>query len=266
LERTLDAAAAAWQNFHTVYQKLGPPLRPSLSDVKSFARATVGCKRILLLGVTPELTRLGQELTAIDNSEQMLDKVWPGDDHHRKAVLGDWTKLPFSGSSFDAVVGDGSLNSAPEHIDGVIREARRVLTPGGILVLRVFCSPDQPESLADIEYDGAIYAETNIHALKWRIAMALARNNDRRTVPVEAILDAFNRLFPDRALLARTAGWAATDIATIDAYRGASHSLSFPTLTETLKLTEETFRCPRVHVATGYPLAELCPTISWISA
>ena len=85
----------------------------------------------MLLGVTPELSVLGSELTAVDNSPGMLAQVWPGDQPLRRAILGDWTDLPFADATFDAAIGDGSLNAAPELVDEVLAEANRVLAPGG---------------------------------------------------------------------------------------------------------------------------------------
>jgi hypothetical protein len=84
-----------WRNFAGVYGRLRPPLRPSPIDVANLSRAiSHDDKRILLLGVTPELSVLGRELTAVDNSPSMLARVWPGDQTLRRAVIGDWTNLP----------------------------------------------------------------------------------------------------------------------------------------------------------------------------
>jgi ubiquinone/menaquinone biosynthesis C-methylase UbiE len=60
----------------------------------------------------------------------------------RRAILGDWTRLPFAAESFDAVIGDASLNAAPEHGDQIVAEARRVLTKGGKVVERFLPEED----------------------------------------------------------------------------------------------------------------------------
>jgi hypothetical protein len=59
----------------------------------------------MLLGVTPQLAGLGGDLVAVDNSPKMLAQVWPGDAADRRAILADWTALPFAAGEFDAVIG-----------------------------------------------------------------------------------------------------------------------------------------------------------------
>lgn len=260
----LDPPAGEWRNFAGVFHRLASPLRPSPGDVARISRAIAGRdRRLLLLGVTPELARLGGELIAIDMSPRMLAAVWPGDDDAHRAMLGDWTHLPFADRAFDAVIGDGSLNSAPEHFGAVLAEVRRVLAPGGCAVFRAFCSPDRTESLAAIAADVAAGWPGNVHALKWRVAMSLAAERDQAIVPVTAILAAFDATFPDRAALAAATGWAEDEIATLDAYRGADHSLGFPTLSRLREIGAAHFSACGVHPATGYPLAERCPVIAW---
>lgn len=253
-----------WRNFAGVYGRLGPPLRPSPADVANVAKAIAGTdRRVLLFGVTPELSALGDELVAVDNSPRMLAAIWPGDRDGRRALLADWTRLPFEDGAFDAVIGDGSLNSAPGQVEQVLAEARRVLAPGGRAVFRAFCSPETPERLDAIRSDADGGRDGNFHALKWRIAMALAAGEADAIVPVRKILAAFDELFPDRDALAARTGWSKDAIATIDAYQQADHSLGFPTLAQLLKLGERFFGPAEVLHGAGYPLAERCPTIAW---
>jgi len=251
-----------WRNFASVYKRLGPPLRPSRSDVERIAEAlSAEPVRLLLLGVTPELSVLGRELTAVDNSPKMLADVWPGDRPNRRAMIGDWADLPFADSTFDAVIGDGCLNSAPDHVEQVIDEAARVIGPNGKFVTRAFCAPAQPESLSAIEND-PMGEGGSFHALKWRIAMSLAPSRPRAAVLVSDILAAFNSMFPDRSKLASECGWSLEDIATIDAYERADHKLGFPTLESFVALSERCFSHVRVIEAAAYPLADRCPTIA----
>jgi SAM-dependent methyltransferase len=251
-----------WRNFAGVYGRLRPPLRPSPIDVANLSRAiSHDDKRILLLGVTPELSVLGRELTAVDNSPSMLARVWPGDQTLRRAVIGDWTNLPFADATFDAAIGDGSLNSAPEVVDEVLAEVKRVLVPEGKAAFRLFCAPEEPETLESIADDLGAGWPGNLHALKWRIAMTLAASKPRAIVPVQEILVAFNRMFPDRTRLAAGTGWSPDDIATLDAYVGADHSLGFPTLSTLLRVIKRHFSDVSVVAASGYPLAGRCPTV-----
>lgn len=251
-----------WRNFASVYQRLGPPLRPSASDVESVRQALpADARRVLLLGVTPELSVLGRELIAVDNSPRMLADVWPGDGPNRRAMIADWTDLPFGDSAFEAVIGDGCLNSAPEHVEPVLDEAARVIAPDGKFIFRAFCAPAQPESLSAIE-DDPTGIGGNFHALKWRIAMALAPSRANAAVLVSDILAAFDTMFPDRPKLAVRCGWSLEEIATIDAYEGADHKLGFPTVESFVTLLRPRFSDVRVIEAAGYPLADRCPTIA----
>jgi SAM-dependent methyltransferase len=259
-----ETSTRLWRNFPGVFGKLRPPLRPSPGDVANIERGMAGGGgRVLLLGVTPELSTLGNELIAIDNSPRMIEIVWPGDDHRRRAMVGDWTQLPFDDGAFDAVIGDGSINSAPEVMEQVIREARRVLRPGGRAVFRMFCSPEKPESLDAIREDVELGRSGNLHALKWRIAMSLAAATPNRIVAVQTILQRFDELFPDRTELAARTGWSLEEIATLDAYSGADHSMGFPTVSEIRDLAAPHLTHVSVMAGSGYPLAERCPTLVW---
>jgi SAM-dependent methyltransferase len=251
-----------WRNFPGVHGKLRPPLRPSPGDVDNIRRAIDGSEeRVLLLGVTPELSVLGRQLIAVDNSPRMIADVWPGDRPDRRAMLADWTDLPFSSGSFDSVIGDASLNAAPDVVEQVVAEARRVLVPRGKAAFRLFCAPEHPESLDSIRTEVASGWSGNLHALKWRIAMTLAASKPAAAVPVRQILEAFDRMFPDRAELSASTGWPVEDIATLDAYAGAGHSLGFPTLSAFRTLLERHFSAVSIRPATAYPLAERCPTV-----
>ena len=253
-----------WRNFAGVHARLRPPLRPAPSDVAAFRAAIEGSDaRVLLLGVTPELSVLGAQLTAVDNSPRMLARVWPGDRAGRRAMLGDWSALPFEDGAFDAVIGDGSLNSAPGQLQAIFGEIGRVLAPGGKAVFRLFASPETPETLEGIASDVTDGWGGNVHALKWRIAMALAAREPDAIVAVRDILAAFDRLFPDRASLAAQTGWGLEEIDTLDAYLGADHSLAFPTASRMIELASPYFSDTRVLDSHGYPLAERCPTVVW---
>lgn len=256
-----------WKNFAGVFDKLGPPLRPSPSDVANVERGMAGLDgHVLLLGVTPELAVLGKQLVAVDNSPRMIERVWPGDTERRRAMVGDWTELPFEDRIFDAVIGDGSLNSAPEVMEQVLREVARVLRPGGHAAFRIFSSPETPETLGQIERDLDQGWPGNLHALKWRIAMSLAASMPNSIIPVRTILQSFNEMFPDRPRLAARAGWPLEEIATLDAYCGADHAMGFPTLPAILDLAAPHLVHPSVLPGAGYPLAERCPTVVWSAA
>lgn len=256
-----------WPHFPDVFEKLRPPLRPTAGDIAHVRAALKGRnKSVLLLGVTPELSEVGDRLFAVDNSARMIAEIWPGDTDRCQAILADWTDLPFEDAIFDAVIGDGSLNSAAQQVEDVFREIRRVLLPRGKAIFRTFCSPDAPEKLPSIKQEVEAGWDGNIHAIKWRIAMAISSSMGDAIVPVRTILATFDEMFPDRAHLGSLTGWSADEISTLDAYDGADHSLGFPTLKGILDLASPFFSRAVVVRSAGYPLAERCPTIIWSAA
>lgn len=252
-----------WRNFPGVYNRLAPPLRPAPGDVE-LMRAAIAPHddQTLLLGVTPGIATLGQNLIAVEGSRAMIDRLWPGDQPDRRALVGDWTALPFEAGRFGAVIGDGALNSVANGLDSLIDEIARVLRGGGIAAQRIFASPDDRESLDAVRGDAFNGRIGNVHALKWRIAMATADAPDF-LVAVKDILDAFNAMFPDRAELASVTGWDRSAIDTLDAYVGAWHSLCFPTRKAVQELGNGRFASCRFVESEGYPLAERCPLIVW---
>lgn len=252
-----------WRNFPGVYKRLAPPLRPAPGDVERMRAAISGHDgHCLLLGVTPGIAALGQDLTAVEGSRAMIDRLWPGDGPDRRATVGDWTDLPFASGQFDSVIGDGALNSVAGGLDSLIGEIARVLREDGIAAQRVFASPDDRESLETVRDDALGGRIGNVHALKWRIAMAIAEAPDY-LVSVADILAAFNTMFPDRHELASVTGWDRLEIDTLDAYVGAWHSLCFPTREALHEKGGDRFASFRIVESEGYPLAERCPLIVW---
>ena len=252
-----------WRNFPGVYNRLAPPLRPAPSDVERMRAAIAPHDdQTLLLGVTPGIASLGQNLIAVEGSRAMIDRLWPGDQSDRRALVGDWTALPFEAGGFGAVIGDGALNSVANGLDSLIDEIARVLRGGGIAAQRIFASPEDREPLEAVRGDALNGRIGNVHALKWRIAMAIADAPDY-LVAVADILDAFNAMFPDRAELASVTGWDRSAIDTLDAYVGAWHSLCFPTRAAVRELGTGRFATCRFVESEGYPLAERCPLVVW---
>ena len=254
---------APWRNFPSVYNRLAPPLRPAPSDAERMRAAiSLHDDQTLLLGVTPGIASLGQNLIAVEGSRAMIDRLWPGDQPDRRALVGDWTALPFEAGRFGSVIGDGALNSVASGLESLIDEIARVLRECGIAAQRVFASPDDRESLETVRDDALGGRIGNVHALKWRLAMAIAEAPDY-LVPVADILSTFNAMFPDRSELASITGWDPVEIDTLDAYVGAWHSLCFPTRGALQDIGAGRFATLRFVESEGYPLAECCPLIVW---
>lgn len=76
----------------------------------------------------------GAERTVVDASRGMLQQARR---HGVGAVQGDAAHLPVRTSSVDAVLVVDALHHIPDQV-GTLREAARVLRPGGVLVVREF--------------------------------------------------------------------------------------------------------------------------------
>lgn len=254
------AGADDWSHFHRRLDRLTLPQRP---DARIAARVAAEIaahdERVLLLGVTRELAGLGRDLTAVDYNPEQIERVWIGDRPDRRALLADWRGMTFPAGRFTAAIGDGSFSALtwPQGCTETLARIGDALEPGGRLVVRCFLAPDEPEPVERVA--GAVFsgAEPCFHALKWRLAMALA--NGERNVLVADIYDAFERAFPDRAALARLTGWDGATINLIDAYRDSALVYSFPTRAEMLRALPDAFRNARFVSSGRYPLSERCP-------
>jgi hypothetical protein len=143
----------------------------------------------------------------------------------------------------------------------MLREAAHVLMPGGRLVARVFASPEAGESLGVVRAAVDSGEVGSVHALKWRIAMAIAHERGETNVFVREIRDQFERWFPDRAALAAALGWPREEIDTIDMYAGSDARYSFATRRQFLEIVPSEFTSARFVEAGSYELAERCPLL-----
>ena len=250
-----------WDEQARQWSRIASPLRPHGDDICNLRRALSNTTGLhLLLGVTPEYSSLFDRVLAVDNSAAMIGALWPGDSPGRDAVLGDWMHLPLKEGSCAASIGDGSLNffSCPSEYGLLFNQVRRVLAPGGRLALRVFARPAEWETCAAVCADAMRARIGSFHAFKWRLAMAMAAEAGGSNVRVAEIRLVFMRLLPDREQLAAASGWNAEDIGTIDAYKDATASYSFPLLSEVRASFAQYFR--EIDLMYGsYELSERCP-------
>jgi SAM-dependent methyltransferase len=249
-------------------------LRPGPEDLAVVAEAAAGWQaahpdarlRALILGVTPELATLAwppqTTVTAVDQSPGMIRHVWPGAPD--RALCADWRRLPLPDGAVDLIAGDGccSLLPFPDEVHALAAELRRVLTPGGIYVLRAFVQPEAREDLAAV--GAALWSGRigNFHVFKWRLVMSL-QPSTARGVQLADVWDAWHALCPDPDALAEARGWPLSTITTIDSYRGAPAVYRFPTLAELRAVLSANFTEVACHTPT-YELGERCPTLVWV--
>ncbi|MFH1604888.1 MAG: methyltransferase domain-containing protein [Pseudomonadota bacterium] len=253
--------ASHWDDHAAQWNLLASPLRPHEDDVGNLRQALPNIGGLhFLLGVTPEYGKLIDRIIAIDHNAPMIRAVWLREVRGKSAVQADWLHLPFGDDSCDACIGDGSLNvfSYPSQYGLLFEQVRRVLRPGGQLALRVFVRPDAGETCETVCARAMRAASGNFHAFKWRLAMAIAAESGDSNVRVAEIRQVFMRLLPDRERLAAASGWPLEQIATIDAYKDAAASYSFPTLAQVRGSLPPEFE--EIDLLYGsYELAQCCP-------
>ena len=257
-------ANTSWAVFHQRWARLQPPLRPH-ADVCTAVRTLLRGHdtSVLLLGATPELAGIPARTIAVDRSALSLDLIWPGNTPARGALRGNWLALPCGAGAFTAVIGDGSLSCLeyPVEYARVLYELARAVQPGGRIVLRVYLRPDRSQSTAEIYADAMSGAARSPHALKWMVAHAACAERHSANLPVAAILDLYDRAFPDRQALSAATGWCLDEVEHVDAYAGAGDVYSFPTSGELLDVVARAGLRGRLQPVGSYPLSERCPLL-----
>jgi len=221
---------------------------------------------ILSLGVTPEIALFPWaadfHLTAIDSSDEMIRTVWPGDGPDRKAVLGNWLRMPFAAASFDLVLSDAGLVMmvGAERLVALAREVRRLLRQDGRVVLRHVARPAQPESTDAIVQAIDSGQLQNFNELKLRLLMAVESRTPGSGVRLSEVHACFERLFPDRALLASRLGCELRTVSMIDSYREQDASYAYHSLAEVARAFDDFLLVP--GPPGQYPSAGCCPVFS----
>lgn len=256
------------RDFHRRWTTIRPPLRPDAGVAAAVAAlldevgARAGSHPTLLLGVTPELAAVPPHLVAIDWSRAMVDAAWTGNAPHRHVVIGDWKRLPLADASVAAAIGDGVLSmlSLPTEQPLLFAQLRRVVRPGGRIVLRCFATPDRCEDVAAVR-NAAFAGGLDFHAFKQRFNMAVSVADRLPNISSAHLFDRFEAIFPDRDALAQASGWSRATIAEIDAYRGSRYVHCYPSRSAVSALVPDWARGVRFVETKGYPLAERCPLL-----
>jgi hypothetical protein len=266
-----------WNAYAARFGLVGPPLRPGRADtqhlyesVKRHARRRPGSESTetaLLLGVTPEIAELDWdppfELLAVDKSEGMVKAIWPGDRARRRAVVGDWLELTPPNEGFALALGDGvfSIFEYPTGYAELGRALGRVVRPGGLLWLRLFCRPEQSESVSEVLEALGAKSIGNFHVFKWRLAMAL-QGDATAGVRLADIWDTFESAAGGVEHVARHSGFREPEVATIEAYRGVQDCYSFSTEAEVVTALQADFELLESW-RPSYELGERCPHLTF---
>ena len=265
-----------WGEVARHWHHYGPPLRPSAAEVRVMegtvrrwcAVRALRPLKALLLGVTPEIATMawpdGTELLAVDRSEPMIERVWPGDiDGLRKAVCADWFGFSSGSDRYNVVIGDGifTILDYPGQYRALAAVARDVLASDGIFISRFFLRPatrETPESVFDDLLANRI---ATFHGFKFRLAMAL-QENAQSGVRMGDVFNAWHRAGIDLDTLMAKTGWPREAIGTIRLYDGKDSRLSFPSAAEIDAVMSEHFE----EIDVGYLPQETggrCPIVSY---
>lgn len=253
-----------WDKHAKQWDLIGAPLRPSPQDVNTIQSGILDdSKPVLVLGITPELTRAFPRIVAIDKNPAMLNKLWTSDPEQGTAICEDWLTFSPNGLQFGAVVGDGCFTvlGSGEAAERLIKHLNSILDPGTDLRFRLFVRPESTWSKGELHrLIKAREAPKSFHAFKWMIAMHLA-SFGKGVVSVRAILQFFNDEWGSRNEVSRATGWSLEAINTIDAYGGSSDIYWFPTINEFMEIMSCHLESPVLSSSTGYELCEQCPVL-----
>ena len=274
---TSDPWATRWEEVSLLWSHIQPPVRPASQDIALLERLvddaleprTDGDSCALMLGVTPEIATMrwpaGTRLLALDYSEAMIRNVWPAREAGGAlAVLADWTAMPVADAACDVVVGDGSFNmpAYPDGLGALAREARRVLTDDGRLVVRTFARPEQREPLDAVFADLRGGRIGNIDVFNWRLAMAV-HGDLTAGVRLGSVWEAWADNVSDPAALMRSIGWPEDAwLPFLGGIQGFDGRMVFPTISELTDLLSEGFVRIACHVP-EYETGERYPTLAF---
>ena len=243
-----------WAARSLTYGQSGPPLNPNQEIIDGFTSLAPTNGHILLLGVTAKIHEAYKHITAVDYSPEMIERVWPGDTDTKKVQEANWLTVDLPLHSFDAILGDGSVNmlAYPSDVRRLFERSLTWLKPGGVFAARMWTRPDTPVTRE------RILAEASAGSMSFtafrRLFNMLIADRDGSVFPVTKIADLFDEMFPDPTVLP----WA--DTTSIDAYRTSTATSWFPTRQEILDIAPPGSRF--VDVGT-YEIAETCPILTF---
>jgi SAM-dependent methyltransferase len=245
-----------WAERSRNWGRNGPPLQPNQEIIDCFTSLIPTTADILLMGVTPQIADAYIHVTAVDREPAMIENVWPGDNETKRAVLGNWLSVDLQENCYDGIIGDGSINMLDvADVGFMLNKALKLLKPGGVFACRMFTRPDTAITMDRLLAE-AEQPTVNFSAYRRLIPMYLAEQNGA-IVPVRRIVELFDQMFPDRAVLK----WTAEQMSTMEPYRTSDATTWFPTRQEILDLAPAGAR----YIESGtYDIADTCPVLTFI--
>lgn len=248
-----------WAERSQHWGKIGPPLQPNHEVIDAFTALIPTDRKILMLGVTPQIANAYNYITAVDYSPAMIQNVWPGDTATKRAVEDNWLTIDLADNQFDGVLGDGSINMVayPHDIKFMFECCFNWLKPNGTFAMRFFTRPTEPVTRERLLAEGT-NPTVNFSAYRRLLPMYIAAN-EGPCIQSSKMLDLFDELFPDRSVLK----WDPEHVKSIDAYKDTVSTGWYPTRDEILEFVP--IEAQNVHFvdAGTYDIAETCPILTF---
>jgi len=252
-----------WANRIRHWESVGPPLKLNASSVQQMQQLVgTNTSDVLMLGVTRELYRAFDNITAMDRQPEMVEHIWLGDTDTKHVILDNWLSAQLPMDRFSAIIGDGSISMLeyPLNVKTMLSRAMDIMRPGGVFACRIYTRPDAPITRQHL-LAVARYADVNLYAFNRMIAACLAAERGA-VVPNRAIYDLFQELFPNRDELAANTGWDRTEIDNqFDAYINSKLETSMMTRAELLSMVDARAQGVQLVETHGYDFCENCPIL-----
>ena len=245
-----------WAARSLTYGQSGPPLNPNQEIIDGFTSLVPTNGQVLLLGVTAKIHAAYEHITAVDYSEAMIERVWPGNTETKQVQYANWLEIELPADAYDGILGDGSVNmlAYPAEVKQLFKRSLVWLKPGGVFAARVWTRPDQPVTRERILAEAA-NPTMGFTAFR-RLFNMLIADRDGSVFPVTKIAELFDDMFPDTSVLP----WP--DTSSIDPYRTSTSTSWFPTRQEILDIAPAGSRF--LDVGT-YDIAETCPILTFVN-
>ena len=254
-----------WHTRVKHWNKVTPPLRPHADSIaKQIDLVGASSPRVLVLGVTPELTRGFDNVVAVDKEQVMIDSLWIGDSATKTAIHADWYTVELPPNSISGVVGDGSLNMVgfSQPVTTLVARLLDLMQPGARAAIRVFSRPEE------LVTEQQVRTSTDLpwHAFRCLLNMHIA-GTEGTNIPSKRMLQKFNEMYPDREQLCAQAGYDLEEISlSMDAYVNSPTSTSYPTRSEWIASMPPEAENVELADAGSYPLAQHYPILSFTKA
>ena len=136
-----DGQADCWERFYKEHKRPWRGIGEIGFDLKPGSKVLdVGCGTGK---TTAALIKMGMDTTGLDFSPTAIDYCISVFGGKAKFTIAECDRMPFPGSSFDAVVAVHVFEHLNEaQVSGTVKEISRVLVPGGLVFVRSFAVGD----------------------------------------------------------------------------------------------------------------------------